>query len=91
MQEVQKKPEKMKKIGTVREIGGVVFIQFDKGKEKRSGRRVPVAVKEAAEGAMFGILILFMLLVAVEVNAYGTDNGLPQEYIQNSASGLGGV
>ena len=89
MQEVQKKPEKMKKIGTVREIGGVVFIQFDKGKEKRSGRRVPAAVKEAAEGA--GILILFMLLVAVEVNAYGTDNGLPQEYIQNSASGLGGV
>ena len=48
-------------------------------------------MKEAAEGAVFGILILFMLLVAVEVNAYGTDNGLPQEYIQNSASGLGGV
>lgn len=82
MQEVQKKPEKMKKIGTVREIGGIVFIQFDKGKKKRSGSRIHAAVKEAAEGAVFGLLVLFMLMVAVEANAYGADTELPQEYIQ---------
>lgn len=82
MQEVQKKPGKMKKTGTVREIGGVVFIQFDKRKKKRCGRRVPAAVKEAAEGAVFGLLVLFMLLVAVEANACGADTELPQEYIR---------
>lgn len=82
MQEVQKKPEKMKKTGTVREIGGVVFIQFDKRKKKRSGRRVSAAVKEAAEGAVFGLLVLFMLLAVIEVSAYGADTELPQEYIQ---------
>lgn len=82
MQEVQKKPEKMKKIGTVREIGGIVFIQFDKGKKKRSGVKIPAAVKEAAEGGVFGILILFMLLAAIEVNACGADIEISQEYIQ---------
>ena len=47
----------------------------------RSKIKIPKSVKEAAEGVVFGILLLFMLLIAVEANACGADTGISKEYI----------
>lgn len=80
MHEAQKKEEKMKRIGTVKVVNGILFIKFEK--EKKPGISIPKDVKEAAEGVVFGMLVLFMLLITVEANACRADAELSQEYIR---------
>ena len=77
MRKAQKKREKMKRVGRVKDVNGVVFVKFEKKKkncfrDKLSGR---------AKGVPVVILAMVLFLGIAEVNARGADTGLPQEYI----------
>lgn len=77
MRALQKREEKRKKPGKMKEIDGVVFIKFEK-EEKNQG--ISKGMKKAAEWAAFVLLIVFMLWAAIKVNAADPDTELPQEY-----------
>ncbi len=74
------KEGKMKRIGKAKVVNGILFFKFEREEEKPK-IKIPKSVKEAAEGVVFGILLLFMLLIAVEANACGADTGISKEYI----------
>lgn len=65
----------------VKEIGGAVFIKFEKEKKNCFRDKISRYAKEAAKGVPVVILAMVLFIGIAEVNARGTDAGLPQEYI----------